>query len=65
MFLYAEIIPLLTPILAQQLGDSVNEHRASRNERMRNKEKIASRGTGGVSSKRRILASVKLLGILS
>ena len=65
MFLYAEIIQLLTPILAWQLRDGINEHRASRNECMRNEEKVPSRGTGGVGSKRHILASVKLLEILS
>lgn len=64
VFFYAEIMQLLTPILAWQPRESINEHRASRCEGIRNEDKIPSRGLGEVGGERHILASVKLLEIL-
>lgn len=65
VFLYAEIIQPSTPILAWQLRESSNEHRASRIKCVRKEEQIHKQSDWDVCSEERILVSAKLLEFLS
>lgn len=65
VFLYAEIIQPSTPILAWQLRESSNEHRASRIKCVRKEEQIHKQSDWDVCSEEHILVSAKLLEFLS